>query len=81
MKEIILYVLTILVTSYLIAQWKKDLPTLPHPHLATSQSLFIVSGYTSDHPTLKLYERVYLLTDQAFLNAPGISAIRLIKKQ
>jgi hypothetical protein len=64
MKELAAYLL-LLGTAYLAAlPFHAPSLLLPHPHLATHQAFILLQGQLpASHPSLPLYERVYLLSD------------------
>lgn len=46
LKEIILYLVVLAITAGILAQYSDKRKTLPLPHLATSEYLLLIKGYT-----------------------------------
>lgn len=78
MKELLAYLLLMLTTYFSLGVLKQQSKVIDLPHLVTYQSFIMFDGHLTDqHPSLPLYERVYLLSDTATASSPYHQPIRL----
>lgn len=81
MKALLAYLILITITYYSLRLTYNSPHLLSIPYLANYQSLLIFNGNLHQaHPSLALYQRLYLLSDQATSDSLVPQPIRLFSK-
>jgi hypothetical protein len=82
MKELFLYLALTTALWLLLPLLTAPPPTLTLPHLATRHSLLLLHGdLPLAHPSLPLYQRIYLLSDQATAELPNRTVTRFFNQR
>lgn len=81
MKALLAYLLFITTIYYTLRLTINSPQLLSIPYLANYQSLLIFNGELNEaHPSLTLYQRIYLLSDQATSTSIAPQPIRLFSR-
>lgn len=76
MKELYVYLIIMVATSVGLKLISDNQPVSIVSHLSTYNSLLLFQGDFSDHPSLPLYQRIYVMTDKASINLSSYQVIR-----